>query len=38
MAKVGNNFNTYYALGIANTQRQANEIGEIMKKRNSEGW
>ena len=35
MAKVENDLDIYYAVGNANTQRQENEIAEIMNKRNS---
>ena len=38
MAKVENDLDIYYAVGNANTKRQENEIGAIMKKRNSGGW
>ena len=38
IAKVGNDLDIYYAVENANIQRQQNEIKEIMKKRNSEGW
>ncbi len=33
-----NDIDIYYAVGNANTQRQDNEIGLIIKKRNSAGW
>ena len=33
-----NDIDIYYAVGNANTQRQENEIGLIIKKRNSAGW
>ena len=36
--KVENDLDIYYAVGNANTKRQENEIGAIMKKRNSGGW
>ena len=35
MAKVENDLDIYYAVGNANTQREENEIAEIMNKRNS---
>ena len=35
MTKVENDLDIYYAVGNANTQRQENEIAEIMNKRNS---
>ena len=38
MAEVENDLDIYYAVGNANTQRQENELAEIMKKRNSAGW
>ena len=38
MTKVDNDLDIYYAAGNTNTQRQENEISEIMKKRNSAGW
>ena len=38
MAKVENDLDIYYAIGNTNTQRQENEIAEIMKKRNYAGW
>ena len=38
MAKVENDLDIYYAVGNTNTQRQENELGAIMKKRNSAGW
>ena len=38
MAKVENDLDIYYAVVNANTQRQENELGAIMKKRNSSGW
>ena len=38
MAKVENDLDIYYAAGNANTQRQENELAEIMKKRNFAGW
>ena len=38
MAKVEKALDIYYAVGNANTQRQANELAAIMKKRNSAGW
>ena len=37
MSKLENDFDIYYAVGNANTQRQENEIAAIMKKRNSAG-
>ena len=37
MAKIENDLDIYYAVGNANTQRQENELAEIMKKRNSAG-
>ena len=38
MANPENDLDIYYALGNANTKRQENEIGLIIKKRNSAGW
>ena len=38
MANPENEVDNYYAAGNANTQRQENEIGLIIKKRNSSGW
>ena len=38
MPHVENDLDIYYAVGNANTQRQENEIAEIMKRRNSGGW
>ena len=38
MAKVENDLDMYYAVENTNTQRQENELAEIMKKRNSAGW
>ena len=38
MGKVENDLDIYYAAGNANTQRQENELAEIMKKRNFAGW
>ena len=38
MARTENDLNVYYAVGSANTSRQENEIGEIIKKRNSLRW
>ena len=38
MAKIENDLDIYYAVGNANTQRQENELAEIIKKRNSAGW
>ena len=38
MIIVENDLDIYYAAGNANTQRQENELAEIMKKRNSAGW
>ena len=38
MARIENDLDVYYAVGNANTSRQENEIGEIIKKRNSLGW
>ena len=38
MARTENDLDVYYAVGNANTSRQENEIGEILKKRNSLGW
>ena len=32
MAKLENDLDIYYAVGNANTQRQANELAAIMKK------
>ena len=37
MGKVENDLDIYYAAGNANTQRQENELAEIMKKRNFAG-
>ena len=33
-----NGVDIYYAVGNANTQRQEDEIGLIIKKRTSAGW
>tara|TARA_Y100001968_G_scaffold89862_1_gene80838 strand:+ start:1568 stop:1765 length:198 start_codon:yes stop_codon:yes gene_type:complete len=33
-----NDFDIYFAVGNTNTSRQATEIGDIIKKRNSLGW
>ena len=38
MVRTENDFDIYYAVGNSNTSRQENEIGEIIKKRNSLGW
>ena len=38
MKKKENDFDIYYAVGNTNTRRQENEIGAIIKKRNSAGW
>ena len=38
MAKVENDLDIYYAVGNTNTPRQENELGAIMKKRNSARW
>ena len=38
MARTENDLDIYYAVGNANTSRQENEIGAIVKKRNSLGW
>ena len=38
MSTLENDLDIYYAVGNANTQRQENEIADIMKKRNSAGW
>tara|TARA_Y100001968_G_scaffold93280_1_gene83850 strand:- start:1207 stop:1611 length:405 start_codon:yes stop_codon:yes gene_type:complete len=38
MARTENDLDIYFAVGNANTSRQENEIGEIIKKRNSLGW
>ena len=38
MTNIENELDIYYAVGIANTQRQENEIAAIMKKRNFAGW
>ena len=38
MANPENDLDIYYAVGNANTKRQENEIGLIIKKRNSAGW
>ena len=38
MSNIENDFDIYYAVGNANTQRQENEIAAIMRKRNSAGW
>ena len=38
MVKIENDLDIYYAVGNANTSSQENEIGEIIKKRNSLGW
>ena len=37
MSHLQNDLDIYYAVGNANTQRQANELAAIMKKRNSAG-
>ena len=38
MANPENDLNVYNSVGNANTKRQENEIGLIIKKRNSAGW
>ena len=38
MSNPENDLDIYYAVGNANTKRQENEIGLIIKKRNSAGW
>ena len=38
MAKVENDLDIFYAVGNTNTQRQENELGATMKKRNSGEW
>ena len=38
MEKTENDLDVYYAVGNANTSRQENEIGKIIKKRNLLGW
>ena len=38
MANAENDLDVYYAVGNANTSRQEIEIGEIIKKRNAQGW
>ena len=38
MANAENDLDVYYAVGNANTSRQETEIGEIIKKRNAQGW
>ena len=38
MANPENDLDIYYAVGNAKTKRQENEIGLIIKKRNSAGW
>ena len=38
MLKTENDLDIYYAVENVNTSRQENEIGEIIKKRNSLGW
>ena len=38
MANAQNDLDIYYAVGNANTTRQETEIGEIIKRRNSQGW
>ena len=38
MAQSEKDLDIYDAVGNANTQRQENKIGVIMKKRNSAGW
>ena len=38
MSHLENDLDIYYAVGNVNTQRQENEIAEIMRKRNSAGW
>ena len=38
MANPVNEVDIYYAVANANTQRQRNESGLIIKKRNSSGW
>ena len=38
MPKVKNDLDIYYSVGNANTQRQENELSEIIDKWNSSGW
>ena len=38
MVGTENDFDIYYAVGNTNTSRQENEIGDIIRKRNSLGW
>ena len=38
MVNAENDMDIYYAVGNANTSRQETEIGEIIKKRNAQGW
>ena len=38
MERTENDLDVYNIVGNANTSRQGNEIGEIIKKRNSLGW
>ena len=38
MTQTKNDLDIYYAVGNANTSRQENELGEIIKKRNANGW
>ena len=38
MENVENDLDIYYAVGNANTSRQESELGEIIKKRNAQGW
>ena len=38
MLRTQNDFDIYFAVGNTNTSRQENEIGDIIKKRNSFGW
>ena len=38
MTHLENDLDIYYAVGNTNTQRQENELADIMKKRNSAGW
>tara|TARA_Y100001933_G_scaffold236402_1_gene258348 strand:- start:162 stop:380 length:219 start_codon:yes stop_codon:yes gene_type:complete len=38
MVNTENDLDIYFAVGNANTSRQEAEIGEIIKKRNAQGW
>ena len=38
MERTENDLDVYYVVGNSNTSRQKNEIGKIIKKRNSLGW